>query len=88
MSYPLKVTQLNIPLQASELGFANTSSLSLDASSSWIGQGDAEQAAHFGLSIFKPSFNMLVLGESGSGRKSLTWQAIQAASAQRAKPHD
>ena len=88
MSHPLKVTQLNIPLQASELGFANTSSLSLDASSLWIGQRDAEQAAHFGLNIFKPSFNMLVLGESGSGRKSLSWQAIQAASAQRAKPHD
>ena len=88
MSPSLKVTQLNIPLQASALGFANTSSINLDHFPSWIGQEDAAQAANFGLSIFEPGFNMLVLGESGSGRKSLTLQAIQAASAKRAKPHD
>ena len=88
MSHSLKAAQLNIPLQASELGFANTSSLSLDDFPLWVGQKDAEQAANFGLNIFEPGFNMLVLGESGSGRKSLTLQAIQAASAKRAKPND
>ena len=88
MSQSLKASQLNITLQPSELGFANTSSLGLGSFPAWVGQADAEQAAKFGLSIFEPGFNMLVLGESGSGRKSLTWQAIQAASAKRAKPND
>ena len=88
MSYSLKAAQLNIPLQASELGFLNTSSLNLDDFPLWVGQKDAEQAANFGLNIFEPGFNMLVLGESGSGRRSLTLQAIQAASAKRSKPND
>ena len=88
MSHSLKAAQLNIPLKASDLGFANTSCLSLETCPAWVGQPDAEQAANFGLSIFEPGFNMLVLGESGSGRKSLTWQAIQAASAKRQKPND
>jgi predicted ATP-dependent protease len=88
MSHILKAAQLNIPLKASDLGFANTSCLSLETFPAWVGQPDAEKAANFGLSIFEPGFNMLVLGESGSGRKSLTWQAIQAASAKRTKPND
>ena len=88
MSLSLKASQLNLPLQAIDLGFANTSTLNLDSFPQWIGQADAEQAANFGLSIFEPGFNMLVLGESGSGRKSLTLQAIQTASAKRPKPHD
>ncbi|CEN56016.1 Lon protease family protein [Candidatus Methylopumilus turicensis] len=88
MSLSLKSSQLNLPLQAIDLGFANTSTLNLDSFPQWIGQSDAEQAANFGLSIFEPGFNMLVLGESGSGRKSLTLQAIQTASAKRPKPHD
>ena len=84
----LKASQLNLPLQATDLGFANTSMLNLDGFPKWIGQADAEQATNFGLSIFQPGFNMLVLGESGSGRKSLTLHAIQASSANRPKPHD
>lgn len=88
MASSLKATQLNLPLQATDLGFANTSMLNLDSFPQWIGQADAEQATNFGLSIFQPGFNMLVLGESGSGRKSLTLHAIQASSANRPKPHD
>ena len=88
MASSLKASQLNLPLQATDLGFANTSLLNLDSFPKWIGQADAEQATNFGLSIFQPGFNMLVLGESGSGRKSLTLHAIQAASAHRSKPHD
>lgn len=88
MAPSLKASQLNLPLQAIDLGFANTSMLNLDSFPKWIGQPDAELATNFGLSIFQPGFNMLVLGESGSGRKSLTLHAIQAASAHRPKPHD
>ena len=88
MAPSLKASQLNLPLQATDLGFANTSMLNLDSFPKWIGQADAEQATNFGLSIFQPGFNMLVLGESGSGRKSLTLHAIQASSANRPKPHD
>jgi len=88
MAPSLKAYQLNLPLQAIDLGFANTSILNLDSFPKWIGQTDAEQATNFGLSIFQPGFNILVLGESGSGRKSLTLHAIQVASANRPKPHD
>ena len=88
MSISLKAPQLNIPLQASDLGFVNTSTLNTEDCSSWIGQGDASQATNFGLSLFEPGFNMLVLGESGSGRKSLSLNAIRAASAKRARPYD
>ena len=88
MSISLKAPQLNIPLQASDLGFVTTSTLNTEDCSSWIGQGDASQATNFGLSLFEPGFNMLVLGESGSGRKSLSLNAIRAASAKRARPYD
>ena len=88
MAHSLIANQLNPPLKSGDLGFANTSTLNLQSSPTWIGQEDAEQDAHFGLSIFEPGFNMIVLGESGSGRKSLTFQAIKSASAKRAKPND
>jgi predicted ATP-dependent protease len=88
MAHSLIADQLNLPLIASDLGFVNTSTLHLKSFSTWIGQEDAEQAAQFGLSIFEPGFNMIVLGESGSGRKSLTLKAIQSASSKRAKPND
>ena len=88
MSISLQAPQLNIPLQASDLGFVTTSTLNTEDCSSWIGQGDASQATNFGLSLFEPGFNMLVLGESGSGRKSLSLNAIRAASAKRARPYD
>jgi predicted ATP-dependent protease len=88
MAHSLIADQLNLPLKATDLGFVNTSSLHLQSFPTWIGQEDAEQAAHFGLSIFEPGFNMIVLGESGSGRKSLTLKAIQSASSKRAKPND
>jgi predicted ATP-dependent protease len=88
MAHSLIADQLNLPLKATDLGFLNTSTLHLQSFPTWIGQEDAEQAAHFGLSIFEPGFNMIVLGESGSGRKSLTLKAIQSASSKRAKPND
>ena len=88
MAHSLIADQLNLPLKATDLGFVNTSTLHLQSFPTWIGQEDAEQAAHFGLSIFEPGFNMIVLGESGSGRKSLTLKAIQSASSKRAKPND
>ena len=88
MAHSLIADQLNLPLKAPDLGFVNTSTLHLKSFPTWIGQEDAEQAAHFGLSIFEPGFNMIVLGESGSGRKSLTLKAIQSASSKRAKPND
>lgn len=88
MAHSLIADQLNLPLKATDLGFVNTSTLDLQSFPTWIGQEDAEQAAHFGLSIFEPGFNMIVLGESGSGRKSLTLKAIQSASSKCAKPND
>ena len=88
MAHSLIADQLNLPLKANDLGFVDTSTLHLQSFPTWIGQEDAEQAAHFGLSIFEPGFNMIVLGESGSGRKSLTLKAIQSASSKRAKPND
>lgn len=88
MSQQLNASQLSITLNPKELGFADTSQVKLLQNGAWVGQPEAQKATAFGLSLFKPGFNLLVLGESGSGRKSLMWQAIQAASAKRAKPQD
>ena len=57
------------------LGFSDTSEL-LDQPLPWIGQQRAEQAARFGLQMEQPGYNLLVLGEVGSGRCSLMAQPV------------
>ena len=58
------------------LGFASTREL-LDRPLSWIGQQRAEAAARFGLGMALPGYNLLVVGEVGTGRTSLMRQLMQ-----------
>ncbi len=43
----------------------------------WIAQAEAKKAAMFGLKMRQAGFNMLVLGQHGSGRTSLMQSAMQ-----------
>ncbi len=80
-------SQLRLTLDAAQLGFGNTIELLTEALP-WIGQARAEKAAHFGLSIDQPGYNLFVLGEVGSGRSSLLEIAMRAAAAKRSPPPD
>lgn len=88
MSDQLSPAQLTVDLSKQTLGFKSTNELESLNAEVWLGQEQAKKAATFGLSLFKPSFNVLVLGDSGSGRQSLTWQLIESISKTRAKPKD
>ncbi|WP_124949580.1 Lon protease family protein [Sulfuriferula thiophila] len=79
--------QLRLTLDPAQLGFANTIELVSEALP-WIGQERAEKAAHFGLSLDQPGYNLFVLGEVGSGRSSLLEVAMRAAAAKRPPPPD
>ncbi|MEO1957138.1 MAG: AAA family ATPase [Methylophilaceae bacterium] len=70
----------NIP--AGDLGFETTRDLINPSNNQsdihgWIAQADAKKAAIFGLKMRQVGFNMLVLGEHGSGRTSLMQSAMQ-----------
>ncbi|MEQ1667912.1 MAG: Lon-like protease helical domain-containing protein, partial [Sulfuriferula sp.] len=80
-------SQLRLTLDATQLGFGNTAELLTEALP-WIGQARAEKAAHFGLSIDQPGYNLFVLGEVGSGRSSLLEIAMRAAATKRSPPPD
>jgi predicted ATP-dependent protease len=79
--------QLRLTLDPAQLGFANTVELVAEALP-WIGQERAEKAAHFGLSLDQPGYNLFVLGEVGSGRSSLLEAAMREAAAKRSPPPD
>jgi predicted ATP-dependent protease len=82
MSHQLQAKQLNISLKATDLAFKSTDeiiqSIDVNTSRAWVGQAEAKKATEFGLSIFKNGFNVLVLGESGSGRQSLVWDTVKS----------
>ncbi|MFZ1608751.1 MAG: Lon-like protease helical domain-containing protein, partial [Rhodoferax sp.] len=79
--------QLHLHITTDSLGFADTSEL-LHKTLPWVGQERAEQAAHFGLGMEQPDYNLFVLGEVGSGRSSLLLQSMQAVAATRPVPPD
>ncbi|TAJ79786.1 MAG: ATP-binding protein [Gallionellaceae bacterium] len=79
--------ELRLTIEPATLGFADTSELAEQALP-WIGQERAEMAAHFGLGMDHPDYNLFVLGEVGSGRSSLLKRAMQLAAAKRMVPPD
>ncbi|MDP3498019.1 MAG: AAA family ATPase [Candidatus Nitrotoga sp.] len=83
----LTPADLRLTIDPDSLGFSTTAEL-LPYPLSWIGQERAELAAHFGLGIDQPGYNLFVLGEVGSGRSSLLRQAMQAAAANKVVPPD
>jgi predicted ATP-dependent protease len=82
MVQTLSVNELTLQIDATALGFKDTSELT-DSSPIWIGQDRAEVAARFGLAIDQPDYNLFVLGEVGSGRSSLLYRAMQEVAASR-----
>lgn len=68
--------QLTLNIDTAQFHFADTSELIADDHNSaqyqaWVTQAEAKKAAEFGLSIRHPGFNLLALGEPGSGRTTL-----------------
>ncbi|PKO46358.1 MAG: ATP-dependent protease [Betaproteobacteria bacterium HGW-Betaproteobacteria-22] len=68
--------QLTLDIDAKQFGFADTSELIAknhnDAQyQAWVAQAEAKKAAEFGLNIQHAGFNLLALGEPGSGRTTL-----------------
>ena len=71
----------------SELGFASTREL-VGAALPWVGQQRAEAAACFGLNMAMPDYNLLVVGEVGTGRTTLMRQLMHDVAANRPVPPD
>jgi predicted ATP-dependent protease len=81
MLHRLNSSSLTAAVIPQSLGFQDTSQLEGQPDATWLGQADAQQAAEFGLGMRAPGFNLLVLGEPGSGRTVLMQSAMQAAAA-------
>ncbi|MBL8447070.1 MAG: AAA family ATPase [Zoogloeaceae bacterium] len=58
-----------------------------DATAS-LGQGRAEEALHFGLTIRQPGYHVFVLGEHGTGRHAVVFRLIEELAAQGSVPPD
>ncbi|MCB5205600.1 Lon protease family protein [Methylovorus mays] len=82
MLHRLNSSSLTAAVVPQSLGFEDTSQLDGQPDATWLGQADAQQAAEFGLGMRAPGFNLLVLGEPGSGRTVLMQTAMQVAAAQ------
>ncbi len=85
--------QLTLNISAKQFSFADTSELIFAENKSaqyqaWIAQFEAKKAAEFGLSIKQPGFNLLALGEPGTGRTTLMLSAMHEAAASQAVPDD
>lgn len=71
---------LNAHIAPHELSFSSTAELLSDEQvHGWVAQADAKKSATFGLILQQPGFNLLVLGEQGTGRTSLMLSAMQEA---------
>ena len=89
----LKPAQLTLNISADQFGFADTSELIAANSKSaqqqaWIAQSEAKKAAEFGLNLQHGGFNLLALGEAGTGRTSLMLSAMQETAAKLPLAHD
>jgi len=82
MLHRLNSSSLTAAVVPQSLGFEDTSQLDGQPDATWLGQADAQQAAELGLGMRAPGFNLLVLGEPGSGRTVLMQTAMQVAAAQ------
>jgi predicted ATP-dependent protease len=93
MSKNLTPQQLTLNLPAQLFNFLDTSELiGADNVSSqhqaWIAQSEAKKAAEFGLNLHQSGFNLLALGELGTGRTTLMLSAMQEAAAKRPASSD
>lgn len=82
----LSPEKMTLEIDANQFPFSDTSMLVnnqfREEDAAWLLQADAKIAAQFGLMIQQKSFNVLALGEAGTGRTTLMKNAMQAAVAQ------
>lgn len=71
----LEPADLSRRVDPDRLGFASTRAL-VEQPLPWIGQSRAEAAARFGLGMALPGYNLLVVGEAGTGRTTLMRQLM------------
>ena len=93
MSQHLTPQELTLSLTAKQFNFADTSELlgakHLSAQhQAWFAQSEAKKAAEFGLNIRQPGFNLLALGEPGTGRTTLMLSAMHEAALKQEAPSD
>lgn len=100
MNNPLSTTVKVLPSDAltltiapEVLGFNNTAELIVKSDKTaqeqaWIAQAEAKTAAEFGLNIQQKGFNLLALGEPGTGRTTLMLSAMNEVAAKQAAAVD
>lgn len=71
---------------AERLGFRTTAEL--EPLTGALGQADALEALAFGVSVFKPGYNLFVVGEPGSGRMTFIREALRARAGVEPTPPD
>ena len=91
--HTLTPQQLTLNISAEQFSFSDTSELIFAENKSaqyqaWIAQFEAKKAAEFCLSISQPGFNLLALGEPGTGRTSLMLSAMHEVAIQQVVPSD
>jgi predicted ATP-dependent protease len=89
----LKPIDLNAFISLNDFKFKTTAELLEDSAGyqphihGWVAQSEAKKAALFGLNMQQSGFNLIVLGEQGSGRSSLMQSAMHEV-AKYKKPSD
>jgi len=89
----LSPQQLTLNISAKQFSFADTSELiAADSKSAqhqaWVAQSEAKKAAEFGLNLQQVGFNLLALGEPGTGRTTLMLSAMHEAASKQVTPSD
>lgn len=89
----LKANALSLSIDHESFQFKDTSELinpnnKTAIEHAWIAQTDAKTSAEFGLNIHQKGFNLLALGEPGTGRTSLMLTAMSEAAANKSAPQD
>lgn len=89
----LSPQQLTLNISIEQFSFADTSELiAVDSKSAqhqaWVAQSEAKKAAEFGLNLQQAGFNLLALGEPGTGRTTLMLSAMHDAASKQAAPSD
>ncbi len=92
----LQTSDLNASISLSDFKFKTTAELLGNSIGyqphihGWVAQSEAKKAALFGLNMQQSGFNLIVLGEHGSGRSSLMQSAMHEVAKQKtsAQLHD
>ena len=83
----LEASDLLRRVDPASLGFGSTAELAQQPLP-WIGQPRAETAARFGLGMDMPGYNLLVVGDVGTGRTTLMQQLMRDHAVTRPVPPD